>query len=79
MTQSELERHPDWEIVRNLEVPAINGMMAAPLVSAGSRSLGLVYVSDKEQAISLKTTKRSSRTGADGVNRDRERAVCRGA
>ncbi|HEY8747142.1 MAG TPA: response regulator [Tepidisphaeraceae bacterium] len=49
LTQAQLERHPDWEIVRDLEVPPIHGMMAAPLVSAGSRSLGLIYVSDKEQ------------------------------
>jgi signal transduction histidine kinase/response regulator RpfG family c-di-GMP phosphodiesterase len=48
MTQSQLERHPDWEIVQKLEVPPIHGMMAAPLVSAGSRSLGLIYVSDKD-------------------------------
>ncbi len=49
MTQSQLERHPDWEIVQNLEVPPIQGMMAAPLVTAGSRSLGLIYVSDKDR------------------------------
>jgi signal transduction histidine kinase len=49
MTQAQLERHPDWEIVRHLEVPPIHGMMAAPLVSAGSRSLGLIYVSDKNE------------------------------
>ena len=47
MTQAQLERHPDWEIVRRLEVPPIRGMMAAPLSTAGSRSLGLIYVSDK--------------------------------
>jgi signal transduction histidine kinase/DNA-binding response OmpR family regulator len=47
MTQAELLRHPDWPIVKDLEVPPIRGMMAAPLTTAGSRSLGLIYVSDK--------------------------------
>ena len=50
LTEVELLQHPDWEIVKKLRMPPVKGgMMAAPLVSAGSRSLGLVYVSDKDK------------------------------
>jgi signal transduction histidine kinase/DNA-binding response OmpR family regulator len=55
MTQEQLLHHPDWEILRDLDAPPIRGIMVAPLVAAtrlsspksGSRSLGLIYVSDK--------------------------------
>jgi signal transduction histidine kinase/DNA-binding response OmpR family regulator len=47
MTQDQLERHPDWAIVKDLDLPPIHGMLAAPLSTIGSRSLGLIYVSEK--------------------------------
>ncbi|HWE96091.1 MAG TPA: response regulator [Tepidisphaeraceae bacterium] len=47
MTEQELLRHPDWQIVRDLDVPAIRGMLAAPLTGNDARPIGVVYLSDK--------------------------------
>ena len=47
MTDPQLRRHPDWQIVRELDVPTVRGMMAAPLVTGDGRTLGLIYLSDK--------------------------------
>lgn len=47
LTEQELHTHPDWQIVRGLEVPPIRGMLAAPLSGSGERSLGVIYLADK--------------------------------
>ena len=47
MTEAELHRHPDWEIVRALQGPPICGMLAAPLTSGAGRRLGVLYLADK--------------------------------
>ncbi|MDB5353668.1 MAG: two-component hybrid sensor and regulator [Phycisphaerales bacterium] len=49
MTEQELKRHPDWQIVRDLDVPPIRGMLAAPLTGNDSRPIGVVYLSDKHE------------------------------
>ncbi|MDB5299661.1 MAG: two-component hybrid sensor and regulator [Phycisphaerales bacterium] len=49
MTEGELHLHPDWQIVRDLDVPPIRGMLAAPLTGNDSRSIGVVYLSDKHE------------------------------
>jgi signal transduction histidine kinase len=48
MTESELRDHPDWEVVRRLEVPPVRGMLAAPLSGRDGTRLGIIYLSDRE-------------------------------
>src|SRR5688572_26033268 len=48
MTSCELHAHPDWEIVRQLDIPPINGgMLAAPLCGRDGTNLGVIYLSDR--------------------------------
>jgi signal transduction histidine kinase/DNA-binding response OmpR family regulator len=47
MDKAQLRAHPDWQIVQNLEVPPIEGMLAAPLVAGDGRNMGVVYLSDR--------------------------------
>ncbi|HEX5227152.1 MAG TPA: response regulator [Bryobacteraceae bacterium] len=47
LTEEELHTHPDWQIVRALEVPPIRGMLAAPLTGSQERNLGVIYLAEK--------------------------------
>lgn len=47
LTEEELHTHPDWQIVRALEVPPIRGMLAAPLTGSQDRNLGVIYLAEK--------------------------------
>ncbi|HYO10132.1 MAG TPA: response regulator [Tepidisphaeraceae bacterium] len=48
MTQKELHDHPDWEIVRKLEIPPIEGgILAAPLGGRDGNNLGIIYLCDR--------------------------------
>jgi signal transduction histidine kinase/response regulator RpfG family c-di-GMP phosphodiesterase len=48
MTDVELHDHPDWEIVRKLRIPPIQGgMLAAPLNGRDGTRLGIIYLSDR--------------------------------
>ncbi len=47
MNDSEMRAHPDWEIVKNLDLPPLVGMLAAPLIGRGNRQLGLIFLSEK--------------------------------
>ena len=48
MTTAELHAHPDWEIVRQLDIPPIRGgMLAAPLTGRDGTNLGVIYLSDR--------------------------------
>jgi CheY-like chemotaxis protein len=48
MTSDELHAHPDWEIVRQLDIPPIRGgMLAAPLTGRDGTNLGVIYLSDR--------------------------------
>jgi signal transduction histidine kinase/DNA-binding response OmpR family regulator len=48
MTHAQIHAHPDWAIIRELEVPSIRGIMAAPFTSSGAQNLGAIYLSDKD-------------------------------
>ena len=48
MTEAQLRGHPDWEVVRQLDIPPIRGgMMAAPLTGRDGTNLGIIYLSDR--------------------------------
>jgi signal transduction histidine kinase/ActR/RegA family two-component response regulator len=48
LTDAELRVHPDWDIVRNLDIPPITGgVLAAPLTSRDGRNLGVIYLCDR--------------------------------
>ncbi|HZL37437.1 MAG TPA: response regulator [Tepidisphaeraceae bacterium] len=47
MTNEQLHRHPDWQIVRDADVPPIHGMIAAPLTATDDRAMGVIYLSDR--------------------------------
>jgi signal transduction histidine kinase/DNA-binding response OmpR family regulator len=48
MTESELLDHPDWEIVKTLEIPPVKGgMLAAPLTGRDGANFGVIYMSDR--------------------------------
>jgi signal transduction histidine kinase len=47
MTNDQLHAHPDWQIVQGLDVPPIDGMLAAPLVAGDGHGIGVIYLSDK--------------------------------
>lgn len=49
MTESELHLHPDWEIVKSLDIPPVKGgMLVAPLHGREGDNWGLIYVADAE-------------------------------
>ncbi len=48
MTEMELRDHPDWEIVKHLEIPQVRGgMLAAPLTGRNGNNLGVIYLADR--------------------------------
>ena len=47
MDKAQLRAQPDWQIVQNLDVPPIEGMLAAPLVGSDGRNMGVIYLSDR--------------------------------
>jgi signal transduction histidine kinase/response regulator RpfG family c-di-GMP phosphodiesterase len=48
MTVAELHDHPDWNIVRNADIPpVVGGMLAAPLTGRDGSNLGVIYLSDR--------------------------------
>jgi signal transduction histidine kinase len=48
LTANELREHPDWDIVKNVDIPPIvGGMLAAPLMSRDGHSFGVIYLSDR--------------------------------
>jgi signal transduction histidine kinase/ActR/RegA family two-component response regulator len=50
LTASQLEDHPDFGMVRELEnreIPPVRGLLAAPLIGREGRTMGVIYVSDK--------------------------------
>ncbi len=48
MTDAELREHPDWEIVRKLNIPPITGgILAAPLTGRDGQNLGVIYLCDR--------------------------------
>ena len=51
MTAAELLEHPDWEIVRDADIPPMQGgMLAAPLLRRhGDANMGVIYVADREE------------------------------
>lgn len=50
MTEAELHRHPDWEIVRNVDIPPIRGgMLTAPLCGRDGNNLGVIYLCEREE------------------------------
>ncbi|MFT3786914.1 MAG: response regulator [Tepidisphaeraceae bacterium] len=47
LTESELRDHPDWEIVKRVDMPAVaGGMLAAPLTTRDGTNIGVLYLSD---------------------------------
>ncbi len=47
LTAAELREHPDWEVIKNLDIPPIvGGMLAAPLMSREGHPFGVIYLSD---------------------------------
>ena len=50
MTESELREHPDWEIVRRLDIPPITGgVLVAPLIGRDGTTLGVIYLTDRAE------------------------------
>src|SRR5205085_3016241 len=48
MRAAELHDHPDWDIVRRLDIPPIEGgMLAAPLAGRSGSNLGIIYLADR--------------------------------
>jgi signal transduction histidine kinase/DNA-binding response OmpR family regulator len=48
MTETDLHDHPDWDIVRTADLPAVvGGMLAAPLTGRDGTNLGIIYLSDR--------------------------------
>lgn len=47
LTNAQLQAHPDWQMVRQLQIPPIQGVLAAPLRGRDGRHLGVIYLSDK--------------------------------
>lgn len=44
----ELHSHPDWEIVRSLDIPPIiGGILAAPFTGRDGNNLGILYLTDR--------------------------------
>jgi signal transduction histidine kinase/DNA-binding response OmpR family regulator len=50
MTEQELREHPDWEIVKQLNIPPVRGgMLAAPLTGRNGNNLGVIYLADRHE------------------------------
>src|SRR3954447_10721181 len=50
LTAAELRDHPDWDVVRNVDIPPIvGGMLAAPLMSREGHNFGVIYLSDRTE------------------------------
>jgi signal transduction histidine kinase len=48
LSAAELRDHPDWEVVKDVDIPPIvGGMLAAPLMSREGHSFGVIYLSDR--------------------------------
>jgi signal transduction histidine kinase/DNA-binding NarL/FixJ family response regulator len=48
LTANELREHPDWDIVKDVDIPPIvGGMLAAPLMSRDGHNFGVIYLSDR--------------------------------
>ncbi len=48
MSERELHDHPDWEIVRELNIPPIRGgMLAVPLTGRSGNNLGIIYLAER--------------------------------
>jgi signal transduction histidine kinase/DNA-binding response OmpR family regulator len=48
MSVGELHVHPDWEIVRRLDIPPIEGgILAVPLAGRDNSNLGIIYLADR--------------------------------
>jgi signal transduction histidine kinase/DNA-binding response OmpR family regulator len=47
MTEEEVRLHPDWQILRDLNLPPIRDMIAVPLLGKGGQHMGVIYLSDK--------------------------------
>lgn len=48
LTETELQEHPDGEILRQLNIPAINsGILAVPLTGRSGNNLGIMYLADR--------------------------------
>jgi signal transduction histidine kinase/DNA-binding response OmpR family regulator len=48
MSERELHDHPDWEIVRELNIPPIRGgMLAVPLTGRSGNNLGVIYLAER--------------------------------
>lgn len=48
LTEEELHEHPDWELVRTLDVPPIHGgMLAAPLVGRDGDHFGVIFLAER--------------------------------
>jgi signal transduction histidine kinase/DNA-binding response OmpR family regulator len=47
LTMEELRKHPDWEVVKSVEIPpVVGGIVAAPLTSRDGTNLGVIYLTD---------------------------------
>jgi signal transduction histidine kinase len=48
LTAHDLRNHPDWEIVRDIEIPPIGGgMLATPLTGRDGTNFGVLYLADR--------------------------------
>ena len=48
MTEAQLHAHPDWQIVKELDIPPVRGgMLAAPLCGRDGSDLGVIYLTDR--------------------------------
>lgn len=49
LTKPELQKHPDWRVISQLELPAVStGILAVPLHDRDGRSLGVIYLADRD-------------------------------
>lgn len=47
MTNEELYKHPDWDMVKDLQMPPIHGVLAMPMYDRSGQNLGVIYLSEK--------------------------------
>jgi len=47
MTQEEVQAHPDWQLLKDLQLPPIRDMIAVPLIGRDDLHMGVIYLSDK--------------------------------
>lgn len=48
LSDAELREHPDWHIVRQVDLPpVVGGMLAAPLTGRDGTNLGVIYLCDR--------------------------------